>query len=88
MPSSQPAESRAAVPAADQQSEAAIWPRRLPAVQAGEAADGLNRGRELVAYLAFPRPEAGLRRADRADLRRPGRQCTGRLGDWKRFAVL
>jgi hypothetical protein len=56
----------------------------------GEAAGGLNRGggRELAAYLAFPRPEAWAKALIAPACFVLAATSTGRLADWKRFAVL
>jgi hypothetical protein len=54
----------------------------------GEAAGGLNRGRELIAYLAFPRPEAWAKALIAPACFALAATSTGRLGDWKRFLVL
>jgi hypothetical protein len=56
----------------------------------GEAAGGLTRnsGRELAAYLAFGRPEAWAKALIAPACFVMAATSTGRLGDWKRFAVL
>jgi hypothetical protein len=56
----------------------------------GEAADGLNHdgGRKLASYLAFPRPEAWAKALIAPACFALAATSTGRLGDWKRFAVL
>jgi hypothetical protein len=56
----------------------------------GEAVGGLTRngGRELAAYLAFPRPEAWAKALIAPACFVLAAASTGRLGDWKRFAVL
>jgi hypothetical protein len=56
----------------------------------GEAAGGLTRdgGRELAAYLAFPRPEAWAKALIAPACFVLAATSAGGLGDWKRFAVL
>ena len=56
----------------------------------GEAAGGLTRedGRELAAYLAFSRPEAWAKALIAPACFVLAAASTGRLADWKRFAVL
>jgi len=87
MPSSQPTEqgrSSGGGPAGgggDLAEEAAGGP-------GGAAAGGLHHGRELAAYLVFPRPEAWAKALIAPACFVLAATSTGRLGDWKQFAVL